>query len=89
MNLKSFRVPREVGDVSRRPEASLRRVHLAFVGGGGGGGGGARVGEFVLAEKDGEVETRTWDEKNERFYNRREAARIDDEEKDTKHDSEE
>ena len=39
------------------------------------------MGEFVLAEKDGEVETRTWDEKNERFYNRREAARIDDEEK--------
>ena len=81
VNLKSFRVPREVETFRGVQKLPLRRVHLAFVGGGGGGGGGARVGEFVLAEKDGEVETRTWDEKNERFYNRREAARIDDEEK--------
>ena len=77
VNLKSFRVPREVETFRGVEMLPAGRVHLAFVG----GGGGARVGEFVLAEKDGEVETRTWDEKNERFYNRREAARIDDEEK--------
>ena len=50
VNLKSFRVPREVETFRGVQKLPLRRVHLAFVGGGG-GGGGARVGEFVLAEK--------------------------------------
>jgi hypothetical protein len=35
---------------------------------GGGGGNGSRVGEFLYAEEEGEVEIRTWDARNERFY---------------------
>ena len=47
-----------------------RRLHFAFVGTttGGGGGNGSRVGEFLYAEEEGEVEIRTWDARNERFY---------------------
>ena len=46
-----------------------RRLHFAFVGTTEGGGGtGSRVGEFLYAEEEGEVEIRTWDARNERFY---------------------
>ena len=45
-----------------------RRLHFAFVGTTGGGGTGSRVGEFLYAEEEGEVEIRTWDARNERFY---------------------
>ena len=45
-----------------------RRLHFAFVGTTGGGGTGSRVGEFLYAEEEGEVEIWTWDARNERFY---------------------
>ena len=67
INLFAYRVCD--GEMERRKMLPRRRLHFAFVGTTEGGGGtGSRVGEFLYAEEEGEVEIRTWDARNERFY---------------------
>lgn len=65
INLNCFQTGEKFKGVKMLPGKG--RLHFTFTGTGTTGNSGARVGEFLCAREEGEVEIRRWDEKDERL----------------------